>query len=46
VKAGDSSTDAAFVAPNAIAWLKLTKVGVENGTTGGDVLTTRSIGAS
>jgi hypothetical protein len=39
VNAGDSSTDPAFVAPNSIAWLKVTKAGVERGTTGGDKLT-------
>jgi len=39
VNAGDASTDAAFVELNAIAWLKVTKAGVERGTTGGDKLT-------
>jgi hypothetical protein len=39
VKSGDSSTDAAFVAPNAIPWLKVTKVGVDAGPAGGDILT-------
>jgi hypothetical protein len=39
VKPGDSSSDAAFVAPNAIAWLRVTVVGAENGPTGGDALT-------
>ena len=39
VKPGDSSSDAAFVAPNAIAWLLVTVVGAENGPTGGDTLT-------
>ena len=38
-KAGGSSTDPAFVAPNAVAWLKLTVVGVDKGFAGGDVLT-------
>ena len=38
VKTGDSSNDAAFVAPNAVAWLKLTAVGVDTGPTGGDTL--------
>ena len=36
---GDSSTDAAFVAPGAIAWLKVTVVGAEDGPTGGHALT-------
>jgi len=39
VKPGDSSSDSAFVAPNAIAWLRVTVVGSENGPTGGDALT-------
>jgi len=39
VKPGNSSSDAAFVAPNAIAWLLLTVVGADNGPTGGDTLT-------
>jgi hypothetical protein len=39
VKPGNSSSDAAFVAPNAIAWLLVTVVGAENGPTGGDTLT-------
>jgi len=39
VKPGNSSSDAAFVAPNAIAWLLVTVVGAENGPTGGDALT-------
>ena len=34
-----SSSDPAFVAPNAIPWLLATKVGVQNGPAGGDVLT-------
>jgi Protein of unknown function (DUF3455) len=38
VKPGDSFTDAAFVAPNAIAWLLVTVVGAEDGPTGGDTL--------
>jgi hypothetical protein len=36
---GDSSTDAAFVAPGAIAWLRVTVVGAEDGPTGGGTLT-------
>ena len=36
---GDSSTDPAFVAKNAIAWLKVTVTGTEDGPTGGDTLT-------
>jgi len=36
---GDSSSDSAFVAPGAIAWLRVTVVGVEAGPTGGDALT-------
>ena len=36
---GDSSSDPNFVAPGAIAWLKLTVVGSEEGPTGGDTLT-------
>jgi len=36
---GDSSTDAAFVAQGAVAWLKLTVTGTEDGPTGGDTLT-------
>ena len=39
VKPGNSSSDAHFVAPNAIAWLLLTVVGAENGPAGGDTLT-------
>ena len=49
VKSGNSSTDPAFVAPNAIAWLLLTVpthgdpahpvLDAENGPTGGDTLT-------
>ncbi len=39
VKTGDSSTAAPFVAPDSIAWLKVTTVGVDNGFAGGDVLT-------
>jgi Protein of unknown function (DUF3455) len=39
VKDGNSSSDPAFVAPNAVAWLKLTVVGAENGPTGGGTLT-------
>jgi Protein of unknown function (DUF3455) len=33
-----SSTDPAFVAPGAIAWLLLQVVGAQNGPTGGDRL--------
>ena len=36
---GDSSTDPRFVAPGAIAWLKVTATGTEDGPTGGDKLT-------
>jgi len=36
---GDSSIDAAFVEPGAIAWLKVTVVGAEEGPTGGHALT-------
>lgn len=35
----DSSTDPRFVAPNSVAWLKLTVVGSQNGPDGGDTLT-------
>jgi Protein of unknown function (DUF3455) len=38
-KLKDSSTDAPFVAPNAIAWLLLTVVKGEDGPTGGGTLT-------
>ena len=41
VKAGDSATsatDPGFVAPNAIAWLKVTAAGNDVGPTGGDTL--------
>ena len=38
VKPGNSSSDTAFVAPNAIAWLLVTVVGADNGPTGGDTL--------
>jgi hypothetical protein len=38
VKPGNSSTDPNFVAPNAIAWLLVTAVGVKEGPTGGDTL--------
>ena len=38
VKPGNSSTDPAFVEPGAIAWLLATKVGVQDGPTGGDRL--------
>ena len=36
---GDSSTDPAFVAPGAVAWLKVTATATEPGPTGGDTLT-------
>jgi len=36
---GDSSSDPAFVAKGAIAWLKLTVVGAQEGPSGGDALT-------
>lgn len=36
---GDSSSDPSFVAPGAVAWLRLTVVGTEEGPTGGDTLT-------
>ena len=36
---GDSSSDPAFVAKGAIAWLKVTVVGAQEGPTGGDTLT-------
>jgi len=39
VKPGNSSSDPGFVAPNAIAWLLVTVVGADNGSTGGDTLT-------
>jgi hypothetical protein len=42
VKPGDSatsSTDPDFVAPDAIAWLKVTVVGAQDGPTGGGTLT-------
>jgi hypothetical protein len=35
---GNSSTDPAFVAPGAIAWLLVTVVGTQGGSTGGDTL--------
>ena len=35
---GDSSSDAAYVAPGAIPWLRVTVVGAEHGPTGGDTL--------
>jgi Protein of unknown function (DUF3455) len=38
VKPGNSSNDAAFVAPGAVPWLLVTAVGVDNGPTGGDTL--------
>jgi hypothetical protein len=39
VKPRNSSSDPAFVAPNAIPWLLVTRVGAEDGPTGGDTLT-------
>ncbi|MGZ6124258.1 MAG: DUF3455 domain-containing protein [Myxococcales bacterium] len=36
---GDASTDQKFVAKNAIAWLKVTATGSQNGPEGGDILT-------
>jgi hypothetical protein len=36
---GDASTDPNFVATGAIAWLKVTATGTEDGPTGGDKLT-------
>jgi Protein of unknown function (DUF3455) len=36
---GESSSDPDFVAPGAIAWLKLETKGVQEGPTGGDQLT-------
>jgi hypothetical protein len=36
---GDSSTDPDFVALGAVAWLKVTATGTEDGPTGGDTLT-------
>ena len=36
---GDSSTDLAFVEKGAVAWLKVTATGTEDGPTGGDTLT-------
>jgi hypothetical protein len=39
VKPGNSSSDSAFVAPDAIAWLLVTAVGADDGPTGGDTLT-------
>ncbi len=36
---GDASTDPRFVAKGAVAWLKLTVTGAENGRSGGDTLT-------
>jgi hypothetical protein len=38
VKQGNASTDPAFVAPNAVAWVKVTKTGTEEGPTGGATL--------
>jgi hypothetical protein len=39
VKPGNSSSDPAFVAPGAIAWLLVTRVGSQDGPAGGDTLT-------
>ena len=39
VKNGNASTDDRFVKKGAVAWLKLTAVGSEDGPTGGDTLT-------
>jgi hypothetical protein len=39
VKSGNSSSDSAFVAPGAIAWLLVTVVGAQNGPTSGNRLT-------
>jgi hypothetical protein len=39
VKPGNSSTDSAFVAPGAVAWLLVTAVGSQDGPNGGDTLT-------
>ena len=36
---GDASTDAAFVAKDAVAWLKVTATATQAGPTGGDTLT-------
>jgi hypothetical protein len=36
---GDSSTDEAFVAKGAVAWLKVTATATQEGPTGGDTLT-------
>ena len=35
---GDSSSDAAYVAPGAIPWLRITVAGAKGGPTGGDTL--------
>ena len=42
VNPGESSSDAHFVAPNAIAWLLVTVLHAENGPTGGDALSQTS----
>jgi len=39
VKPGDASSDPAFVAPNAIPWLKVTATGADQGPAGGAALT-------
>jgi uncharacterized protein DUF3455 len=38
VKPGNASSDAAFVAPNAMAWLLVTTTGTQEGPNGGDTL--------
>ena len=43
VEKGNSSTDAAFVAPNAIAWLKLTVLPTDGSTVGGKLTQTTFI---
>jgi hypothetical protein len=42
-KVTGSSTDSAFVANGAIAWLKVTVVGAQDGPTGGDKLTATTL---
>jgi len=39
VGSGESSSDAAFIKPGSIPWLKVTVVGKQMGTSGGDLLT-------
>ena len=43
MKDGNSSSDPAFVAPGAIAWLLVTVVGAEDGPTGDKLLETTFI---